>query len=257
MCFGSILHLTTVHAADPNLGRVDLHSFSDQILMEMLFEGFDDESKTAYQDADGTYLDVCKWPCIECDADKRVAVVKLVGNISGHVQASYIPPKVKALYLPRKKLRGTIDLAQLPRGMENLCFFSNQLEGSIDLTQLPERMEKLALSSNQLIGTLDLTALPPAMRLLFLDYNRFTGCVDLMRLPKCMAILSFGNNRLSGSFVAMHLPPDLQKIVAKGNNFSDVAVVDSTTRAEIEFGGSGVTSVVDESGNPIVSEVRF
>ena len=45
---------------DSSLGKVDYNSFSDQTLMEILFNGFDDETKKKYQNNDGTYLDVCE-----------------------------------------------------------------------------------------------------------------------------------------------------------------------------------------------------
>ena len=38
---------------DPSLGRVNYSLMSDQTLMEMLIEGFDDGTKKEYQDDDG------------------------------------------------------------------------------------------------------------------------------------------------------------------------------------------------------------
>ena len=57
---------------DPFLGRLDYSLLSDQALMEMLIEGFDDETKKKYQDDHGMYLDVCEWPNITCDEDESV-----------------------------------------------------------------------------------------------------------------------------------------------------------------------------------------
>ena len=59
-------------SVDPSLGRVDHSLLSDQTLMEMLFDGFDDKTKNKYKDNNGMYLDVCKWSRITCDDDHRV-----------------------------------------------------------------------------------------------------------------------------------------------------------------------------------------
>ena len=46
---------------DSDLGLVDYGSLSDQTLMELLIEGFDDIAKSKYQDNDGMYLlSVCE-----------------------------------------------------------------------------------------------------------------------------------------------------------------------------------------------------
>ena len=54
-------------SVDPSLGRLDYSLLSDQTLMEMLIESFDDETKKKYQDGQGMYLDICEWPKIKCD----------------------------------------------------------------------------------------------------------------------------------------------------------------------------------------------
>ena len=56
MC--SPIHLLSV---DPSLGRVDYSALSDQTLIELLIDGFDDVTKEKYQDNEGTYLNVCEW----------------------------------------------------------------------------------------------------------------------------------------------------------------------------------------------------
>ena len=67
--------LTLLQAVDTDLGRVDHSSFSDQTLMEMLFEGFDGDTRKRCQDAEGVYLDVCKWKSVECNTEERVITI--------------------------------------------------------------------------------------------------------------------------------------------------------------------------------------
>ena len=84
--------------ADPSLGRADYILFSDQTLMEMLIEGFDEEAKKKYKENEGMYLDVCKWPCIRCDKDERVTGIDInSGNVRGSLELCYAPPKIRVL----------------------------------------------------------------------------------------------------------------------------------------------------------------
>ena len=63
--------------------------------MEMLIDGFDDETKKRYKDSEGMYLDVCKWSLIKCDDDEKVIHIGIDNeNLSGSVALRYIPPKV-------------------------------------------------------------------------------------------------------------------------------------------------------------------
>ena len=261
--------------ADPSLGRVDYSSLSDQTLMEMLVEGLDDETKQEYQDDDGAYLEVCDWPCVKCDVSERVIEIGVdSSDIRGSIQLCYVPPKVKVLKVtpsfPGSELSGSVDLTQLPVGMqvldlqnniltgevdltrlpsetESLSLGHNQLTWEINITQLPDGMQKLFLDNNQLTGKVDLTKLPKGMNVLRLQYNQFTGAIDLGNLPDEMTYLFLQNNKFSGSFVAKGLASSMA-INAQGNQFNAVAVIGSKTDAAIKLRGSGVTSVVDENG---------
>ena len=55
--------------------------------------------------------------------------------------------------------------------------------GTVDLTQLPSGLQDLDLGSNAFSGTVDLTRLPSGLQYLFLDNNAFSGTVDLTQLP--------------------------------------------------------------------------
>ena len=272
--------LTLLHSVDPTLGRVDYSSFSDQTLMEMLLDGFDDKTKKTYQGNNGMYLDVCKWICVECDHDKRVIEIHVHSdNASGSIELCYAPPKVKVLRVSswgKSEFTGSVDLTHLPDGMQVLNLQNNQLTGEIDVTQLPDAMESLdlqnnqltgeidltqlldvedlSLGNNQLTGELDLTRLPAQMYHLDFQSNRFTGGVDLTHLPEGMKRLTINDNQLSASLILKRLPPGIRFINARRNNSNAVAVVDSETHAAMNLRGSGVTSVVDGNGKAIDSK---
>ena len=131
-------------SVDLSLGRVDYSLFSDQTLMEMFIDGFDDKSKKRYQDDEGIYLDVCEWTRIKCDEEKSVVEIAMdCHSIRGSLALLYVPPKVN--------------------GISNNSFTRGELNGSVDLTHLPDRMEFFDLHNNQLTGEIDLTRLPDSM----------------------------------------------------------------------------------------------
>ena len=238
-------------SADPLLGRVDYHSLSDQLLMEMLIEGLSKKSKRKYQHHNRMYLDVCDWGCVKCDADERVIKISENGeNMRGSLQLCYIPPKVMHLRMTWKKLTGPIDLAQLPQFIEKLELYNNRFCGSVNLTKLPERTTNISLGNNRLTGSVDLAHLPAGLQKLSLQANQFTGTIVLTKLPESIKYLSISNNQLSGDFIATNLPRGLTALFARANQFSEKAVVDSNTNAEIRLSES-VQSVVDENGSEI------
>ena len=260
---------------DTSLGRVDYSLLSDQTLMEMLIRGFDDESQKEFQDNDGMHLDVCKWSCIKCDDDERVVEIdKNNEDLSGSIEISYVPPKVKVLIITSwrtSQLSGSADFTHLPEGMEDMRLNNNELTGNIDLTHLPIEMKDLRLNKNQLTGEIDLTHLPYGVELLFLNGNQFTGeidlthlperisqltlnnnqltgGIDLTRLPDGMRYLTLNNSQLTGSLFISNLPPLMILLDIRANLFNAIAVVDSQTHATVKLEGSGVTSAVDENG---------
>ena len=237
---------------DPTLGRVDYNSLSDQTLMEMLIDGFDDKTKAEYQDNDGMYLDVCKWSCIQCDDDERVIIADIkTRNVSGSIGICYVPPKVKELYmrarhkgkltgsvdlthlpvgmhvlqLQKNELTGEVDLAHLPNGMGFLHLNNNQLTGEIRLDHLPGEMQYLYLHTNKLTGELDLTQLPHRMRYLFLQNNNFTGEIDLTQLPDRILFLYLNNNQFTGEIDLTQLPHGINGLYLQDNLLSGSFIV--------------------------------
>ena len=226
--------IVSILTADPNLGRVDYGSFSDQTLMEMFFEGFDEETKRRRQDTERVYLDVCKSKGVECDREARVIKLTMSKCKSGSLQLRHLPPKFQCLLMSYGGLTGSIDLAALPQGMQVLTVASNKLTGSVDLAHLPQNLRYLGLVFNRFEGSIDLTQLPQGMKCLYLNNNRFSGC-----------------------FNATHLPSNLGIIYATGNQFSATAFVDTQTEAKITLNHCGVTSVVDENGSPKLKGVSL
>ena len=238
-------------SVDPSLGRVDYDSFSDQTLMEMFIDGFDDETKKKVQDNERMYLDVRKWFCVSCDNfDRVVKVCASFHQIRGQLQISFLPPKVKQFQFPGRGVEGSADLTHLPQAIEYVNLHQNELTGSIDLTQLPRRIWLLFLDCNRLSGSVDLTQLPDSIKDLNLSNNQFSGSIDLKHLPEVTRELCLHGNQFSGSFIAKNLPPSPYcRIDANGNRFSAIAVVESGAKPAIDLYKSGVTSVVDENGN--------
>ena len=261
---------------DPSLGRVDYSLFSDQTLMEMFIEGFDDETKKKYKNNDGMYRYACEWSSVKCDDEQRVIEIDIDSRgLSGSLELCYAPPKLERLMIStwrgESKLTGSAVLKQLPDGMKDISIENNQLTGEVDLinlpdgmkylqldnnlftgevdlTQLPKIMKWLSLQANELSGEIDLTQLQDGMEDLHLNKNHFTGNVVLTHLPKGMQKLLLQNNLLSGSVIIKRLPQGMEMIDLRDNNFNAIAVVGPETEANINLKGSGVTSVVDENG---------
>ena len=244
-------------SVDTALGRVDYNSLSDQMLIEMLIDGYDDDAKENYRDLDDTYLDICEWPCVLCDDDQRVEKMYETQDVSGSLDLSCIPPKMKEIYIDENGLVGEIDLTNFPESMELLNLSDNMLAGSTDLTHLSRKMKYINLCSNQFSGTIDITQLPAEMLVLYLDANFFTGTIELTKLPQSMRELTLHNNRFTGPFIATNLPQHLQSLNASGNRFDAVAVAELGKVTKVTVEKSGVTSVVDENENRIFGWVCF
>ena len=242
-------------SVDSSLGRVDYTLMSDQTLMEMLIDRFDEKTKRRYKDSDGMYLDVRKWPCVKCDDHQRVMKIEIESSrITGTLELCYVPPKVIFAYIrsqSKSRVTGSVDLKHLPEGIQELDLQNNNLTGKVDLVHLPSGMVRLFLQHNQLSGEVDLAHLPQAMRSISLNKNKLTGEIDLTQLPKGLLRLSLENNQFSGSLVIRKLPGRIHTIYVRRNNFNAIAVVESETDVTIELEGSGVTSVVDENGREL------
>ena len=241
---------------DPTLGRVDYTSLSDQMLVEMLIDGFDDESKKAYQDAHGAYLDVCACPGIKCDADGRVIEINMHhSNIGGSIAFCYLPPQMKYISAEVNRLTGSVDITQLPDGMETFALSMNQFTGELDLSKLPDGMKYLRIDRNQFTGELDLSKLPARIIRLNLSHNQFTGDLDLTNLPPRLKTLGINDNQLTGEVDLTNLPNRMKYLNLDNNRFCGSVVIQSGISTRIFLRGSGVTAVLNENGEKIEWEL--
>ena len=218
MCFQLFL------SVDPSLGRVNYSLMSDQTLMEMFIEGFDEDTENKYQDSEGMYLDVCDWSCTKCDDAERVIQAEMHStDVSGSLDLCYIPPKMKGLKITsfgNSKLTGSIDLTHLPHGMQILALESHHLTGGSDLTQFPDEMKYLKLRNKQFTGEIDLTHLSDGMHTLNLKENEFTGEIDFAHLPDRMKYLTLSSNQFTGEIDLEHLPDRMEHLSLDDNQFT-------------------------------------
>ena len=240
-------------SADAHLGRVDISSLSDQILMEMLVSSSTEEKRSRLLDKDGVFLDVCEWPGVTCNADEQVVGVCKDGfrMLEGSVELAYIPPKVTIFGMYQSRLSGTLDTSALPHNMEMFSIRNNEFYGTVDMTQLPVTMQEFVIRSNKFTGSMNLEALPNALTQLFLDRNKFTGKVSLHYLPPKLEHLDISHNALSGDFYLDNVPETLENLYAVSNAFHAVATA-PLRYTNITLRKSTVSDFADNSGNEIV-----
>ena len=244
-----MLHILT---ADPNLGRVDPFSFSDQTLMEMVIADFPETEQRKLQDKQGNFLDVCDWGGIFCDDSQEIYRIEYAFQ-EGPIELKYIPATVRNIILPISALSGTLETILLPPKLEEFSMGDSKLRGTVDFTQLPSQMAELSIYSNLFSGSAVLDSLPDSLQRMWIKNNAFSGTLCLTTLPPKMQILDVSRNAFTGEFRLENAPMSLHSnLMAMQNSFSAIAVVPKDFVARL--GQSGVTAVVDEDGNPHPSE---
>ena len=228
--------------SDTDLGRVDYSSLSDQILMEMLVEGFNEDAMKGYKDSSGDFLDVCQWANISCDKDQNVVRVRRTSSTSGSIEFSCLPPKVRDVSMCRTFLLGTLETSKLPASLENFIVHTNKFHGTVDFTSFPDSLVDLSLDTNAFSGS----ALPGALLNLRIHDNNFSGSVRLDNLPPKLALFSIGDNSFTGDFRLVNVPTTLGHAFATCNSFNPTAIVQSDKSARLNR--SGAVAVVDEEG---------
>ena len=201
------------------LGRLDYNSIPDQALMELLVDGVDKDLKDLIQDEHGTYLDVCEWCYVECDADERVARFSCNLELMGSFAMSYMPPHITEFTLTFCDVEGTIDAAKLPSQILSLHINTCHFVGAIDMTELPATIIKLQIPKNKFSGSCDLTALPSAIEVLDGKENQFTESINLEKLPGKLKYLDLSRNKLSGELCFSSLPNTLKYLFLGRNTF--------------------------------------
>ena len=247
-----MLSLTFLSADLPH-GRIEVHGLSDQTMMELLVDGFSADSKKAFLNCDGTYINfentsACTW---SEDRIKRVYIdigILYLPRPSGTVSLEFIPRQVEDFCLRFCNMEGSLPSRSLPDTLEELNLGSNQLSGSVIFADMPMGIKVIEIYENNFSGSLDLTSLPPSIVTLDVGSNSFSGSISLDKLPQTIEVLRIDRNKLSGSFCLLRIPPKLRLVNAFQNSFEKQAVVHSVASARVSFRDSGVREVLTEAG---------
>ena len=96
---------------------------------------------------------------------------------------------------------GSVDLTALPPKLSKLVLSQNKFTGEINLEHLPAKLEILHLCSNALSGVVSLGSLPAALKQLSLDGNRFIGDLKIFNAPQKLERVSVFGNNFSGTAI--------------------------------------------------------
>ena len=214
---------------DPALGRFDSSTLSEQMLMELLMQGFDSGFQADYLDAPGEFTDISKWDIVTMDANGEVTQVNIPSivdqlfgevNVTGTLETKYVPRGINCFSIVNVQLAGTFDVASLPDSIDELGIERVPFTGTFDCTSMPASLIEGKIRNTNLSGSLDLTALPPKIKDLYIDKNKFSGSIDLTKLPASIMYFDLHKNQLSGSIDLTHLPAGLLELELQGNQFS-------------------------------------
>ena len=240
--------LLLLQTTDANLGRVDIASFSDQTLMELLIERFPEDFKIEYRDSDGCFTDVCSWPEVRCDKDSRVVDYYTdPDEVGGSISLEYMPPKMQSFVMRSTRVRGTLEASRLPDSLLTFKMTRNKLEGTVDFVQLPRNLKEFSIFSNMFTGSADLQDLPPDLCKLWIYSNKFSGTICLSKLPPVLEVLDISHNDFCGELFFQNVPSSLSGFCTHGNAFNPAAIV---PKGEwVHLANTEVGSVVDVEGN--------
>ena len=221
LCESIKMHFSLLQATDDALGRVNYTYLSDQTLIELFMEGFDKEWTEPFQNSSGEYFDIQEWEELTFDHQGILRELDFTNLLEGSVSFQFIPASVESVDLTHCLLKGTLDVAVLPKG---LMLFSVQegeeLQGTVDFGSLPPKMRSFEIDENQFSGSADLEHLPAALRVFDIAVNKFTGTVSLKSLPIEMERLYIHNNGFSGSLDISNLPTKLAVFSASNCQFT-------------------------------------
>ena len=262
--------------ADSTIGRVDLHSLTDQMAMELLVEDFTENSKKGFQDADGGFFDVSAWKGVKCAEEGHVHSIEFMaqifrGRVDGTIALMYLPRKIAHFAMAYTLLQGTLDTHTLPDTLEHFSAISNGLGGEVDLAGLPPKISEFTISDNEFLGSCNFSHLPSTLTKLDISSNYFTGELNLTELGQSLKVLDASRNKFSGEILLASLPATLEDLYLQGNQlrgsidlhglsatmrslnlshnrFSGVAVLPLSAKCQVYLRGLNVEAVVDENG---------
>ena len=210
---------------DSALGRVDLHSISDQDCMELVV-GDLVTRMALFRDINGDFCDACEWFGVLCDSEETVIEINWEAMpCNGSIRLDILPQKLRRLHLRRKlygnlngRFTGTLDSSSLPRLLECVSLRNNSFYGMLDCTSFPTDLQIFNIEENQFEGDLNLSQLPENLEILNLSWNKFHGSIDLSTLPKQLWALYLQKNSLSGWVDLSSLPHCLEFVDMSGNS---------------------------------------
>ena len=277
---------------DPSLGRLDYDSLSDQALMEMLADSLGEKYRSVYQDQNGNYDDVCEWYGVKCVNDRVVRFQRTKATCSEpQCKFEWIPPLVTYFSFTESRLRGTLDLAVLPRGLVDLYLRINALHGTLNFQAFPPKIANVSIHTNEFSGKCALPDLPDSLVCFHAFRNKFSGEISLRNLPSSLKQLNLSENALTGEIHiaalpqgitrldltenlftgdvrVLEFPPSLTYLGIKQNPLSGTAVLAHTAeptrelwfdhRCMVKVGTfMGLTKILDENGNPHRHEAEW
>ena len=213
-----------VTAIDPSLGRMDRSTLSQQALMELLIDGI--RYKRLFEENHKNYKDIAGWCGVTLSESGAVESICWGGmNLDGFLDWQWIPRTVVSFDATSTFVKGSLDVAALPEGLETLYLAQNRLCEAVDLTALPKKIKALNLSYNRLKGSVVLTSLPQQIEKLHAEGNFFTGTIDLELLPESLESLRLAANMLSGTLCFENIPRNCKIISLQENDFQGVVQV--------------------------------
>ena len=242
---------------DSSLGRCDLSTLSDQQRMELLFEGFESDHRTLFQDANGIYRDFTALNCFEMDVNGRLIGIRWAYmRFRGSLAIEVLPDSVKHIDIYETKLSGTVNIGSLPSAIEEFLLPLNGFSGGIALSGLPDSLTDIDLRMNSFIGEIDLEHLPLKLRRLDLSTNGFSGLISLTRLPESLRSLHLSGNRLTGSLNLGSLPDNLEKLALCANAFEGTVDLQKLpeTLSDLRFNKNQLSGTVNLSCLPSALE---
>mmetsp|Transcript_20483 Transcript_20483/g.28284 ORF Transcript_20483/g.28284 Transcript_20483/m.28284 type:complete len:275 (+) Transcript_20483:53-877(+) len=185
---------------------------------ELQFQAFAQRIKNRHRSWKPS-ISVCEWEGVSCegkDPEIREVLWENMG-LRGNVSWSFLPATVQRVYLENDimaldRLRGTLVLSELPRGLRILHIECHSFSGKLQFTHAPPELRMFFADGNAFSGELDLTCLPSSLQELHLNRNQFTGEINLLALPSTLHILRLGDNDFCGTPDLTQLPESLANL---------------------------------------------
>ena len=252
--------LHVILTADPFLGKFDQLSLSDQALMELLVQCFDDKAQKRYRDQGGNFIDISEWAIVRCNDEGIVTYLDLPGpeyesggyytdddyyydseddyseyaSLAGSLETKYIPRQLATLEIQQCSLTGTFDVSALPATVEYLTIEDvERMHGTFDFGNLPECSKCVHIINSGFSGSVNLTYLPQSLSSLHISRTRFSGEVDLTKLPPKLEKLNLCENAFVGSVDLRALPETIIFLNIGANQLSgtlDVSMLPKSMR---------------------------